>query len=136
MPGIVKRHFIFHHRSPSCQLGQKELVTWKNELRNYVPKILPLPLAQVKMVTNRFVKRNFMQPMERLSMHSWTHQFFFFLRGQGEMDFFSFSPCSQCVPIMFPKGYQTVPRDVPNSTWALSYMVCVKFNPHLDKLKR
>jgi hypothetical protein len=48
---------------------------------------------------------------------------FFFLRGQGEMDFFFFPPCSQCVPILFPKGYESVPQDVPHSTCALSYVV-------------
>jgi hypothetical protein len=74
---------------------------------NYVPKSLTQPLAQAKMVTNSFGNRNFMQPMGRLSMHSWCALVFFFLGGLGELSFaFSslFPMCSQHVFIVFPWG--------------------------------
>ncbi len=50
---------------------------------------------------------------------------FFFLRGWVEVIFY-FTPCSQRVLTMFPKGSQVskcVPLDVPNGTWVLSHMV-------------
>jgi hypothetical protein len=77
------------------------------------------------MVTNSFGNRNFMQPMERLSMHSWRIQFFSLGGWRERQGFFFFFPCSQCVP-----------QDVPNSTWVLSHMVCPKFNSPIYKLKR
>jgi len=50
-----------------------------------------------------FRNRTFMQPMRKLSMHSWGVQFFFsFLQGRGGEGIFCFLPCSQCVPIKFP----------------------------------
>ncbi len=63
-----------------------------------------------KMVMNSFGNRNFMQPMGRLSMHSKCLDVFFFkvLEGVPRI-FFSFLPCSQHVPYVFPKG-------VPHST--------------------
>ncbi len=86
-----------------------------------------------------------MQPMTRLSMHSWTIQFFsFWGRGGGmvERDFLFFFSCSQCVPIMFPKCLSSqsvskcVPRDVPNNALVLFNMVCSKFNSPVYKLTR
>jgi len=59
--------------------------------------------------------------------------------GCVEERFFGFFPCSQCVPIRFPKGSsspQVVPQDIPNSTSDFSHMVCPKFNSDVYKLKR
>jgi hypothetical protein len=57
-------------------------------------------------------------------------QFFsFFLSwgwGQGVLVFF---PCSQCIPIKFPKCSKCVPQDVTNNTWVLSHMVCPSSTP-------
>ncbi len=82
------------------------------------------------MVTNSFGKRNFMQPMGRLSTHK---QSSFFLvdiwgmgTGRGERDFLFFFPSAQSVPKYVP---QDVPQDVPNSTLVLSCMVCPKLSP-------
>jgi hypothetical protein len=50
------------------------------------------------MVTNSFENRSLMQPMRFLWMHSWWAQFFPFGGGVEGV----FSPCSQCVLIMFP----------------------------------
>jgi len=86
------------------------------------------------MVTSSFGKRNFMQPMRRLSLHSWMVQFFPFWRGLagGDMGFLFFP--------LFPSGSQSVlkciPKDVPNSTWVLFHAVCPKFNSLVCKLKR
>jgi hypothetical protein len=83
-----------------------------------------------------FGKRNFMQPMGRLSMHSWMVQFFF-LEQTGDRDFFF--PCSHQVSKGFSSS-QNVPtcisQDVPNSTWVLSHIVCPKFNSRVNKLER
>jgi len=66
------------------------------------------------MAMNSFGKRNFVQPVGRLSMHSWTVQFFFSLRGwaRGEKDFILFvvvlnvfSSCSLEVLIKFSKDF-------------------------------
>jgi hypothetical protein len=63
-----------------------------------------------------------MQPMRRFSMHSWMIQFFPFWGGGRDTS-------SQSVP-------KCIPRDVPNSAWVLSNMVCSKFNSLVYKLKR
>ncbi len=86
------------------------------------------------MVTSSFGKRNFMQPMRRLSLHSCMVQVFPF---EGLPNgFFVFS----LVPYLFPSGSQSVlkciPKDVPNSTWVLFHMVCPNFNSLVYKLKR
>jgi len=85
-----------------------------------------------------FGNKSFMQLMGRLSMRSWTIQFFVFLfwRGRGRGIFCVFSLVlndSHHVPPRVPK---CVPQDVPNTTWVLSHMICPKFNSHVYKLKR
>jgi hypothetical protein len=85
------------------------------------------------MVTHSFGKRNFMQPLVRLSMPSWRVQLFLF---EGELGGTFFSPPgSQCVLDMFPSSSQSIPKcipqDVPNSTW-----VCPKLNSHVYNPKR
>jgi hypothetical protein len=98
------------------------------------------------MVTNSFGKRNFMQPMRRLSMHLWT-PVFFILQGAGgggrgdsifPLVLNVFPSSSQQVLTGFPSSQSVpkyVPQVVPNSTWDLSYMVCPKFNSPVYKLK-
>jgi hypothetical protein len=59
--------------------------------------------------------------------------FFFLGRRGGIFTFFPLFPiCSHEVP-QFPKLF---PQNVPNSTSALSHMVCPKFNSHVYKLKK
>ncbi len=128
MPRIVKRHFIF--------LSQKsKLPTWIERVGNmeeWTEKLCPQNSASaISLGENgdkQFCKEKFHAANGKAQHALMNGPIFFFLKGQGEMDFF-FPPCSQCVPIMFPKGYESVPQDVPNSTCALSYMVWVKFNP-------
>jgi hypothetical protein len=58
--------------------------------------------------------------------------------GGVEEGFFGFFPCSQCVPIRFPKGSsspQVVPQDIPKRTSVFSHVVCPKFNSDVYKLK-
>jgi hypothetical protein len=95
------------------------------------------------MAMNSFGKRNFVQPVGRLSMHSWT--VFFSLRGwaRGEKDFILFYlllflMCFHRVPLRFSSQcvLKDVPQDVPNSTSILSHMVCPKFSSHGYNLKR
>jgi hypothetical protein len=86
------------------------------------------------MATNSFGKRNFMQPMRRLSMHSWTVQFLsFWSAGEG---FLFFSLCSQCVPIMFPWGSHEVPEVFPLAPWFYPIWFAQRLNSHVYKLKR
>jgi len=65
---------------------------------------------------NNFGKRNFMQPMGRLSMPSWIIKFSL-SEGVGleETGIFCFLPCSQCAPIMFSSSSQCVPKMFPNA---------------------
>jgi hypothetical protein len=76
-------------------------------------------------------KRNSMQRMGRLSMHScWAH-FFPFWSGVGWAELFFLFFCFECVPKWFSSSQSVlkcIPQDVPSSTWVLSHMVCTKFN--------
>jgi hypothetical protein len=74
-------------------------------------------LAHVKVVTNSFGKRNFMQPMGRLSTHK---QSSFFLvdiwgmgTGRGERDFLFFSLLPKLFPNMFLKMFLIAPWFYP-----------------------
>ncbi len=84
------------------------------------------------MVTNSFGKRNSVQSMGRLNMHSWWTLFFHFEGGVGGIIFCVFPLFSMCYHHV-PK---CVPNDVPNSTSVLSHTVCPKFNCLVYKLKR
>jgi hypothetical protein len=61
---------------------------------------------------------------------------FLLLEGEERGHYYYFSPCSQCVPIMFPWGSQVIPQYFCNSISDLSHMVCPKFNSDVYKLKR
>jgi hypothetical protein len=78
------------------------------------------------MVTHSFGKRNFMQPLVRLSMPSRRVQFFLFEGEVGEEPFFFplvpnvFLSCSHQVPKVlpnsFPKMFPIAPRFAQSST--------------------
>jgi hypothetical protein len=64
-----------------------------------------------KMVRNSFEKRNFMQPMGRLSVHSWTVQFFLIFEGGARRVIFCFliplfSMCSHWIFVKFSEDSQ------------------------------
>jgi hypothetical protein len=84
------------------------------------------------MVTNSFGKRNFMQPMGRLSTHKQSSFFLVDIWGgdrSGERGILFFS----LLPNVFPSCSHQVPKyvsqDVLNSTSVLSHMVCPKLSP-------
>jgi len=113
-------------------------------ISHYVPKILPLPLARAKTGDEQFWKEKFHAANGKAQHAIMNDPVFFFLkRGGGgvegvDKDFWVFSPCFQCVPVMFPSSSQNVPRcipqDVPNNTWVLSHLVCPKFNSPVYEL--
>ncbi len=64
---------------------------------------------------------------------------FFSVWQRGARGYFYFSLVPKCVLILFPQGSpssEVVIQDFPNSTSALSHMVCPKSNSHLYKLKK
>jgi len=66
--------------------------------------------------------------------HSMDSVFFCLAEGRGRL--FLFFPL---FPNVFPWGSpssKVVPQDFPNSTSALSHMVCAKSNSHVYKLKK
>jgi hypothetical protein len=86
----------------------------------------PCHLGRPKMETNSFGNKSLMQPMRRLSMHSWEVQFFSFWGDRQSVGIylFWFQSCSQQVL----KGLPSCSQCIPNSTSDLSHMVCPKFN--------
>ncbi len=98
----------------------------------YVPLFVPLPLAQAKNGDKQFWKQKFHAANEK-APYALMRGLLYFL-FEGGRDFFVFFPCSQCFPIVFPRGSsssQFVSLDVPNSTSVLSQVVCPKFNSHV-----
>jgi hypothetical protein len=88
------------------------------------------------MAMNSFGKRNFVQPVGRLSMHSWT--VFFSLRGwaRGEKDFILFYlllflMCFHRVPLRFSSSSQRIFK-VPNvfsKTFLRMFPIAPQFYP-------
>jgi len=75
--------------------------------------------------------------MQSMRRHSMDSVFFCLAEGRGRL--FLFFPCSQTCFILFPWGSpssEVVPHVFPNSTSALSHMVCPKSNSHVYKLEK
>jgi hypothetical protein len=103
-----------------------------NTFPNFCPGISPGP----KWWPTVLGKRNCIQPMGRLSMHSCWALFFPFGSGVGWAEFFFvfFFSYSECVPKRFSTSQSVlkcIPQNVPSSTWVLSHMVCTKFNSYV-----
>jgi hypothetical protein len=93
------------------------------------------------MVMNIFGKRNFMHPKEGSACTLMIGLVLSFRKGYGERDFLffflMFSKCSHQVPHNVLKVFSNAfPIMFPICTWALSHMVCLKFNSHVYNLKR
>ncbi len=110
--GVGGRIFFIFPLFPTCSFQVPNGFPSGSQYVPYVPKFLPLPLAQAKKWWQTVLEIEIACSQWEGSAHTHDGPCFFPFQGGvgwGEL-FFVFVPCSQCVPNMFSSCSQKVPK--------------------------